>query len=345
MAGSLGLPAEFGLQMQVTNAWAGKGAKLELLQQLLLFSLARSGVAAIMKRAGGEYLYAANIPDCWPIPPDGVPTHRRIFGEELGAIIEGATARSVATDEVVVLNVSHRETDRRFEFAFERVMADGTYFLLVTIVETTEEFRREQRLRAILRELNHRTKNLLAIVQSIAAQTARSSMSLPGFLARFNGRVYSLARSQDLVVDTSWNGARLHDLIRAQAGKYVDQPSQFLTLTGIDPLLDPNEALHVGLAIHELFIDAISVGEAGQPFPLIEIDCRRVVENGENFLEIRWEQTNPAIDGLDEEQAGDPDRFASSVLTRITPTAVGGTATLFNDGVNVRYTLRFPHAL
>src|SRR5690606_25248493 len=105
-------------------------------------------------------------------------------------------------------------------------------------------FRREQRLRALLRELNHRTKNLLAIVQSIAAQTARGTQSLPEFLARFNGRVHSLARSQDLVVDTSWTGARLHDLIRAQAGKYVEQPSEHLRITGDDPMLNPNETVH-----------------------------------------------------------------------------------------------------
>ena len=329
--------------MQVRNVWAGSGAKLELLQQLLMVSLARSGVAAIMKRAGGEYLYAANVPDCWPIPADGVPTHRRIFGEELGRQIEGATAKSVATDEVVMLNLSHEETDRRFEFAFERVVADGDYYLLVTIVETTEEYRREQRLRAILRELNHRTKNLLAIVQSIAAQTARSSMSLPGFLARFNGRVYSLARSQDLVVDTSWTGARLHDLIRAQAGKYVDQPSEFLVMSGLDPLLNPNESLHVGLAVHELFVDAIAVGESGQPFPLIEIQCQRQDEGSKSWLEFRWEQTTTASDCSELEEGSDHDRFASSVLTRVTPAAVGGEAELRSDGANVCYTLRFPH--
>lgn len=329
--------------MEPINVWTGRGEKPELLQRLLLFSLARSGVAAIIKKAGGEYIYAANIPDCWPMPGSDAtpPTHRSIFGDELGARVEKATSRAVDSDEVVTLDLTHSESDRRFEFAIERVVLDGTFYLLVTISELTEEYRREQRLRALLRELNHRTKNLLAIVQSIAAQTARGTMSLPTFLARFNGRVYSLARSQDLVVDTSWTGAQLHDLIRAQAGKYVEQPSEFLQISGRNPMLNPNEALHVGLAVHELFVDAIAVAEAAESFPRIAVECRGGNGSG-SHLEILWTQKN-SLRRNHEPPAFEKDTFGSSVLTRIAPAAIGGEAEYSDDGVNIRYSLRFPH--
>jgi two-component sensor histidine kinase len=299
-------------------------------------------VAAIIKKAGGEYIYAANIPDCWPMPDTALvaPTHRSIFGDELGSRVEKATARAVETDDVVTLELTHMASDRRFEFAIERIVLDGVYYLLVTISERTEEYRREQRLRALLRELNHRTKNLLAIVQSIAAQTARGTLSLPAFLARFNGRVYSLARSQDLVVDTSWTGAKLHDLIRAQAGKYIEQPSEHLRISGDDPMLNPNEALHIGLAIHELFVDAIAVAESLESIPRIEVECHRSLEDGPH-VSIVWRQKNILPEGR-EPAILERDTFGSSVLTRITPAAIGGEAEYSDDGIEIRYSLRFP---
>lgn len=79
--------------------------------------------------------------------------------------------------------------------------------LITTGVNVTELRMREQVLKILLREVIHCSKNLLAIMQSIAVQTARFSDSVISFLKKFQGRIQSLSHSQDLVTDSNWKGA------------------------------------------------------------------------------------------------------------------------------------------
>ncbi len=88
--------------------------------------------------------------------------------------------------------------------------------IIGTSLEITEQKRREDTLKTLLREVSHRSKNLLAIIQSLASQTARHSLTVPEFLIRFRGRIQSLSSSQDIVTDTDWRGADLFGLITLQ---------------------------------------------------------------------------------------------------------------------------------
>ena len=78
----------------------------------------------------------------------------------------------------------------------------------------------EQRLQALLREVNHRAKNMLAVVQSIARQTVAASPK--DFLERFSERVQALATSQDLLVKADWKGVELAKLVRRQLAHFQD---------------------------------------------------------------------------------------------------------------------------
>ncbi|GAB5505833.1 MAG: hypothetical protein Rhirs2KO_09960 [Rhizobiaceae bacterium] len=296
----------------------------------------------IVKESGGAYICAANIPDCWNTPGDTRPTHRSIFGEEIGRLVEHGSAEATKERKLVKLDVSEPRDGRKFEFVFEPVALDNQQYMLIIIVEMTEERRREQRLLALLREVNHRTKNLLAIVHSIAAQTARSTGSLSSFLQRFNGRIYSLSRSQDLVIDTSWKGALFADLVKAQAGKYLNQSGEPFDVTGENPMLNPNETLYIGLAVHELFVDAVALTERGDVTPQITVECRRNEFAGKDGLEVRWIQKNKLTNGQVAART-ERDTFGSSVLTRIAPAAVDGEAEFIDDGAKVIYALRFAH--
>jgi len=94
--------------------------------------------------------------------------------------------------------------------------------LACAVVDITASKEGEDHLRLLMREISHRSKNLLAIIQAMARQTARHAGSIDDFLNQFNARVQALARSHDLLVQQNWHGAGLHDLLRSQLSPYVD---------------------------------------------------------------------------------------------------------------------------
>src|SRR5882757_9241334 len=83
-------------------------------------------------------------------------------------------------------------------------------------IDVTERKESEAHLRLLLRELTHRSKNLLAVIQGMARQTARHAGSIDGFLTQFGARLHALAASHDLLVRESWHGASLSELIQSQ---------------------------------------------------------------------------------------------------------------------------------
>lgn len=323
--------------------WNSGGQTATQTRDLITLALNRSGVAAVVLNKAGDFVLVANLPDCWKLPASGAPTHQRVFGDEISAQLAKLTQQVSASGEPATFQIRWPD-ERYFEFGLDRVSAGAEQFLLLTIIELTEEHRREQRLRALLRELNHRSKNLLAIILSVASQTARSSSGLADFLHEFRGRVYSISHSQDLVTDANWHGASFRALVRSQADKYHERPEDSLALEGIDPMLSPNEAIHIGLAIHELFVDAIAVGELTGNFPLISVSCNRRPFDGKPGLEIVWRQTNPS--GIEDEGALDnnADGFHSNVLSRVAPVAVGGEGTYAALEAGPFYRIHFPQS-
>lgn len=99
--------------------------------------------------------------------------------------------------------------------------AGRTSGFLCSSVEITEEKIREQTFKTLLMEVAHRSKNMLAMVLSLASQTARSSRSVDGFVRAFTGRIQSLAKSQNAVTDSDWRGARFSELVKLQVTDVV----------------------------------------------------------------------------------------------------------------------------
>ena len=90
-------------------------------------------------------------------------------------------------------------------------------------VDVTERKEGEAHLRLLMRELTHRSKNLLAVIQAMARQTARHAGSIDGFLNQFGARLQALAASHDLLVRESWHGASLRELIQSQLAAYIER--------------------------------------------------------------------------------------------------------------------------
>jgi len=212
--------------------------------------------------------------------------------------------------------------------------------LITAGINVSELRRREQVLKILLREVSHRSKNLLAIMQSIAVQTARFSDNVGSFLKKFQGRIQSLSHSQDLVTDSNWRGALFQDLVYSQASSYVDFGNFRFSVKGKNPYLFPGAALHIGLAFHELIINSASYGALANEGGEVKISCSVIrPESADSSVRIYWEETFPT--GNCEEQNWKL-RFGSAVLERIVPTSVNGEATYKINCGRVTYRLTMP---
>ncbi|MBX3523694.1 MAG: PAS domain-containing protein, partial [Xanthobacteraceae bacterium] len=114
---------------------------------------------------------------------------------------------------------------RWYDFHFEplRDVEGHVVGLTCAAVDITERKAGEEHLRLLMRELTHRSKNLLAVIQALARQTSRHAGSLDSFLEEFSARLQALSRSHDLLVQEEWHSAGLRDLVRSQLGHYLDR--------------------------------------------------------------------------------------------------------------------------
>ena len=126
-------------------------------------------------------------------------------------------------------------------------------------MDITERKEHEAHIRFLMSEISHRSKNLLAVVQAIAAQTARTSSSSADFAADFSARLKSLASSVDLLVQQEWRGVSMKELVHSQLGHHGDS-SDRVEVIGPNVLLTPLSAQYLGMALHELSTNAVKYG-------------------------------------------------------------------------------------
>jgi two-component sensor histidine kinase len=109
-------------------------------------------------------------------------------------------------------------------------------------------------VRLLLREVNHRAKNLLSIVQAITRQTAARSRE--DFIERFTRRIQALAANQDLLVRNEWWGVDADDLVRAQLAHFADLVGSRIVVSGPRTRLNAAAAQAIGFTLHELATNA-----------------------------------------------------------------------------------------
>ncbi len=125
-------------------------------------------------------------------------------------------------------------------------------------LDITERRHQEERIKLLLREVNHRSKNMLALVQAVARQTAAANPE--EFLESFSERVQALARSQDLLVGADWKGVDLAELVRLQLAHFGGLIGSGIKMKGPSLLVSASAAQTLGMAIHELATNAGKYG-------------------------------------------------------------------------------------
>jgi two-component sensor histidine kinase len=184
---------------------------------------------------------------------------------------------------------------------------------MATMVEMREH---EQRQKLLLDELNHRVKNTLATVQSIAVQTLNRADDMEAFRDTFVSRLMALSSTHNLLVRHEWSGASLRELAEETLGHY-DRPYAF---AGEDLLMDANVAVSLGMALHELATNALKYGAwagAGR----VDLEVRAADDHAS--VEIIWRESGGRA------VAPPPSRgFGSRLLERGVAGELGGSVTL-----------------
>ncbi|HLL29118.1 MAG TPA: HWE histidine kinase domain-containing protein [Xanthobacteraceae bacterium] len=209
--------------------------------------------------------------------------------------------------------------------------------LTCTAVDVTVRKENEEHLRLLMRELTHRSKNLLAIIQALARQTARYAGSIDEFLNQFTARVQALSRSHDLLVQEDWHGAELSDLLRSQIEPYLDQEKTQASWSGPPVRLRPEAAQSLGLALHELASNAARHGALKGPDGRVSVRWDTIPERDDAGVEIIWtEQGGPAV--ATRKKLG----FGSLVIERNLPRSLESDVELRFIPEGVRCRIRIP---
>ncbi|MBD2746225.1 PAS domain S-box protein [Microvirga sp. BT688] len=179
-----------------------------------------------------------------------------------------------------------------FDNSMIPVIEDGQLKRLWAIQrDITERKRAEEQRTLLINELNHRVKNTLATVQSIASQTLRNATTMPEAKEAFEGRLMALARAHDVLTTENWEGAELRNIVAQAVAPYRSLSEDRLTIEGPEVRLSPRIALALSMALQELTTNAVKHGALSNATGKVDIawDVSRA-EPGSR-LHLRWQES------------------------------------------------------
>lgn len=199
--------------------------------------------------------------------------------------------------------------------------APGARGVLGAVIDITERHLDRESNALLMRELSHRTQNLLAIVQSLARHSARKASGGGVFVNRFNERLTALSAAHHLLVRSSFRGVLLDELVRSQLLRAEPLVGSRVRLNGPALLLRPDAAQNLAMAISELASNALAYGALADPTGEVEVvwQCDDTA-GGVRFLCFVWKE-KPTTDVPEPQGSG----FGSLIITRMLPRSIGAT--------------------
>jgi PAS domain S-box-containing protein len=208
--------------------------------------------------------------------------------------------------------------------------ADGRGQSVTGIVEdvTPRKLEEDQR-QTLMAELDHRVKNVLATVQSLAIQTARRTTSLQAFLQNFSGRLKAMGSANELLTAARWRGAAIDHLAAAELGALA--PGQ-TAWDGPELFLTPRAANALALGLHELAANAVKYGALSVDTGRVNLRWARLKDGG---FELTWtESGGPTV--LPPARRG----FGSTLLEQVTSRELNGDTSIDYRPAGVQARLR-----
>ncbi len=211
---------------------------------------------------------------------------------------------------------------------------DGT---LVTFVDVTSVVQAEQHQRLLVDELNHRVKNMLTVVISLASQTLRRAETMEQFSDAFMGRVKALTASYSLLSQANWTDISLLEVLVEETRPFLSHERANIVFDGPKIWLSPQAALALGMAIHELVTNAVKYGALSVPQGMVSVTWQIERDGRETEFQLHWIESGgptvspPTVRG-----------FGTSLIERGFAHELSGSANIRFEPSGVRASLRAP---
>jgi len=203
--------------------------------------------------------------------------------------------------------------------------------------DVTPLTRAAEHIEFLLREVNHRSKNMLAVVQAVARQTARFAESPEAFTDGFMARLAAIGASHDMLVSRDWRGVQIAELTRIQCCELIESEESRISVSGDLIEINPRAAECYGLALHELATNAVKYGALSTPEGWVELEF--TVDEAARTYRFTWrEQGGPPV------SAPERNGFGVCVLTRTAPQSIEGESSLDFSPDGLTYSLSAPLA-
>lgn len=225
--------------------------------------------------------------------------------------------------------------ERRFAEALR--VATLEVVLRLTEVANRERESARQRQELLIAELNHRVRNILALMRAIVGQSREGADSVAAFASVLGERIQALARAHDQITRDAWGPAPLRSLIEAETSAYLGREAHRVRLEGPEVLLQPQAFSTLALVFHELVTNAAKHGALRDSSGSIGVDWQLEPEGG---LTIGWRETNgPPV------QAPTRRGFGSTIIERSVPYDLHGEAevTYERGGLAARFRVPAHH--
>ena len=261
-------------------------------------------------------------PDMWP------PESRDTVEQALRAAMAGNAVAFRASCPTAKGSV------RWWDTTVSPILENGRVIrVLATSRDVTGERLAESHRQLLVNELNHRVKNTLATVQSIANQSLRNAGVDPSIREALEGRLMAIAATHNVLTDQNWSAASLRQIVDGSVTPYRAYPAQ-LTISGDDLKVSPKPAVVMALAFHELAINALKYGALSAPDG--HVDIHWSVDPDDQLL-IEWaERGGPTV--RPPERRG----FGSRIVEMALPNELGGKVALDYRSDGLRCSIRSP---
>jgi PAS domain S-box-containing protein len=223
-----------------------------------------------------------------------------VWPEPFASEVIARFRHTLATGEPFKAETNERRADieatEAYDWKIERViLPDGRFGVVCHFYDLSERKRHEEHIQLLMKEVNHRSKNMLGLVQAVAQQTAKTSPD--DFVTRFGERIHALAAAQDLLVKSEWKSVSLNGLIRSQLAHFQDLIGDRIQLHGPDILILPAAAQSIGMAVHEMATNAGKYGALSNQTGRVEVAWeRRAGQGGAPQFVMSWiECSGPSV--------------------------------------------------